>query len=67
VTVEQFVRAAGKIRKLTDEEFAVLVQLVEEAQVDAEDAVVGRVCDALADAIEEVREAERVAVRFKSA
>lgn len=67
MTVEMFVRAAGKIRKLTDEEFAVLVQLVEEEQVNADEALVGRVCDALADAIEEVREAERVAVRFKSA
>ena len=67
MTVEMFVRASGKIRKLTDEEFAVLVQLVEEEQVDADEALVGRVCDALADAIEEVREAERVAVRFKSA
>ena len=67
MTVEMFVRAAGKIRKLTDEEFAVLVQLVEEQEVNAKEELVGRVCDALADAIEEVREAERVAVRFKSA
>ena len=64
MTVEQVLRAAARLRKLTDEEFDVLVRLVEEGDVDADEAVLGRACDALADAAEELREDERVPVRF---
>ena len=64
MTVEQVVAAAARLRKLTDEEFDVLVRLVEDGDVNADKATLGRAADALADAADQLREDERVPVRF---
>ena len=64
MTIEQFVRAAARLRALTDEEFDVLVRLVEDGEAEADESRLGRACDALADAADQLREAERVTVRF---
>ena len=64
MTLEQVVHVSGILRRLTDEEWDVLVRLVQHPQVDYDDpALVGRACDALADAAEALVADEQVAER----
>ena len=64
MTLEQVVRVAGVLRRLSDDEWDVLVGIVEHGDDAADPVLLGRACDALADAAELVRQDHRVPVRL---
>ena len=54
MTLETTVRVAARLRQLSDGEFGALVRLVDSGDAAVDDATLGRIADALADAAEEV-------------
>ena len=54
MTLETTVRVAARLRRLSDGEFEALVRRVESGDAAVDEATLGRIADALADAAGEV-------------